>query len=207
MKVIRFINSIFTSNSYILYLETDKRVWVVDPGDSRPILQWLEKNNIELSGILITHAHFDHIYGINDLCEVYPHVFIYASNYAKEGMFCAKLNSSYYTETPFVAKSMNIKIVEEPDQIFLSENIYANVISTPGHNNDCLSYEINQYLFTGDALIPGIKVFTKSKFGNKLHAKKSIERIFNNYNSETLICPGHGDICQLEDIINSRQHN
>jgi len=207
LKVIRFVNSIFTSNSFILYFEGDNVAWVVDPGDSVPILLWLKKHNKNLRGILVTHSHFDHIYGINDLCDNFPEVEIYASIQAREGMFSAKLNSSHYTETPFVVKCTNIKIVEEPDKILLTENIYAKVISTPGHNNDCLSFEINQYLITGDALIPGIKVYTKSKFGDKLHAKKSIVRIFNSYDNKTLICPGHGDICYLEDIINSGLHN
>lgn len=207
LEVIRFVNSIFTSNSFILYFIGDNGAWVVDPGDSVPILLWLKNNNKNLRGILVTHSHFDHIYGINDLCDNFPEVVIYASKQAREGMFSAKLNSSHYTETPFVVKCTNIKIVEEPYHILLTENIYAKVIATPGHNNDCLSFEINQHLFTGDALIPGIKVYTKSKFGNKLLAKESIDRIFNSYNPTTLICPGHGDICHLEDILNSGLHN
>lgn len=200
MKVERFVNSIFTSNSYIVYFEEIDSVYVVDPGDSKPILDWIKENNKFLKGIFITHSHFDHIYGVNDLYDVYPHVEIYASKYAKEGMLSAKLNRSYYTENPFVVKCSNIEIVDEGDKIPILEDIFANVIYTPGHNNDCLSFKIFQHLFTGDALIPGIKVYTKSKAGDKIKAKESIIRIINQFKSETLICPGHGEICSIDTI-------
>jgi hydroxyacylglutathione hydrolase len=197
LKVIRFVNSIFTSNSYILYFEGVSGVWVVDPGDSFPIIHWLENKNKNLIGILITHSHFDHIYGVNDLYDLFPEVKIYSSFYGKEGMLSAKLNSSYYTEHPFVVKSCNINVVAENDRILISENDYANVIYTPGHNRDCLSFQIEKNLFTGDALIPGIKVYTKSKHGNKTLAEKSIQRIFNEFNDDIMLWPGHGDNCLL----------
>ena len=200
MQVKKFVNSIFTSNSYLIYFEECDSVFVVDPGDSNPIIEWLTANNKFIKGILITHSHFDHIYGINDLYELYPNIEIYASKYAKEGMLSAKLNRSYYTENSFIVNYKNINIVEEGDKILLFDDIFANVIYTPGHNNDCMSYEIIQNLFTGDALIPGIKVYTKSKFGDKTKAKESIIRIKNQFKNKTLICPGHGDIISLGDI-------
>jgi glyoxylase-like metal-dependent hydrolase (beta-lactamase superfamily II) len=63
-----------------------------------------------------------------------------------------------------------------------------------------MSFEIAEYLFTGDALIPGIKVYTKSKKGDKIKAKESIIRIINKFDNKTIICPGHGDISSLGDI-------
>lgn len=200
MKVVRFVNSIFTSNSYIIYFEESDSVFVIDPGDSKPILDWLKNSNKYLEGILITHSHFDHIYGINDLYEVYPNIIVYASKYAKEGMLSAKLNRSYYTENPFVVNCKNINIVAEADTILLSENLYANVIYTPGHNNDCLSFEIERNLFTGDAFIPGIKVHTKSKYGNKVQAENSINRIFEQFADNIMIWPGHEKNCLLGRI-------
>jgi len=203
MIVERFINSIFSSNTYILNLEEENGLWVVDPGDVKPIKEYIKIHNKFLKGILITHSHFDHIYGVNELIEDFHTTQIFASKNARDGMNSAKLNGSYYTENPFVVKSKNINIVEENDSILLFNGYTANVIYTPGHNNDCLSFKINQHLFTGDALIPGIKVYTKSKFGDKLQAQKSIDRIIKECNPKTFIYPGHGDICSIEDFIHS----
>jgi hydroxyacylglutathione hydrolase len=145
VKIEKFVNTIFKSNSYLLDFEGDKGIWLIDPGDSKPLIQWMIKNNKYLKGIIITHSHFDHIYGINDLYELFPDVKIFSSKEAKEGMLSAKLNSSYYTDYPFVVECPNICIVEENNNIQLSEKIHARVIYTPGHNNDCISFEIKHY--------------------------------------------------------------
>lgn len=200
MLVEKFNNSIFNSNTYIIHSKNEIKTWVIDPGDSQPITGWLEKNNKYLDGILVTHAHFDHIYGINDLYDFNPKVKIYSSNFAKEGMLSAKINRSYYTENPFIVKSDNINIVEDNDLIQIFKTIKVKVLYTPGHNNDCLSFKINKYLFTGDALIPGIKVHTKSKHSDKHKANASINRMLNNFDDNTIICPGHGDMTLLKNI-------
>jgi glyoxylase-like metal-dependent hydrolase (beta-lactamase superfamily II) len=98
-------------------------------------------------------------------------------------------------------------VVDDNDNIEIHENILVNVIYTPGHNHDCLSFEIQNHLFTGDALIPGIKVYTKSKHGNKTLAKETIDKINEQFNSKTIICPGHGDICKLGDVVISQLYN
>lgn len=48
---------------------------------------------------------------------------------------------------------------------------------TPGHNPSCLTFEVGDYLFTGDAYILGIKVVTIFKGGDKKIAAESVERI------------------------------
>jgi hydroxyacylglutathione hydrolase len=200
MKVLRFVNSVFTSNTYLIQIGSDNGTWVIDPGDSKPIIQWLSRNDKYVKGILITHSHFDHIYGINDLYKLYPQANVYASEYAREGMFSAKLNSSYYTENPFVVNAIPVNIVSENDSIYLFAKVFAKVIYTPGHNRDCMSYLIGKNLFTGDALIPGIKVHTKSKHSNKAQAINSIKRIFEQFADETMIWPGHENNCLLSDL-------
>ena len=96
MKVVKFVNSILTSNSYIIYSDECDFAYVVDPGDSKSIVEWLKCNNRFLKGIFITHAHFDHIYGINDLQDKFPEINVFGSFYAREGMMSEKLNGSYY---------------------------------------------------------------------------------------------------------------
>ena len=47
--------------------EEDNTAFVVDPGDASPVLETLGRENLTLAGILITHHHFDHIDGIDEL--------------------------------------------------------------------------------------------------------------------------------------------
>ena len=200
MKVERFVNNIFASNSYILYSNNNESAFVIDPGDSIPIIDWSVNNDKIIIGIFLTHSHFDHIYGINDLQEKFPNIIIYASPYAKDGMMSNKLNGSLYMEMPFVVKSQHVNFIKEGDKIQLWDSIYLNVIESPGHDRDCLSFQIERNLFTGDALIPGVKVVAKRKYGDKNQAKSSIERIFKEYKEDTIIWPGHKDSCLLKDL-------
>jgi hydroxyacylglutathione hydrolase len=62
----------FTDN-YIWLLQDSRsrRCAVVDPGDAAPVLDWLERNpGWELSDILITHHHHDHVGGVEQLKNV-----------------------------------------------------------------------------------------------------------------------------------------
>ncbi len=201
MFVKRFINNIFNSNSYLLFKPEEKKVWVIDPGSNTyEIISWIDNNNKNLAGIFLTHTHFDHILGLNDLREKYPNANLYASLLAKEGMNSAKLNGSLYKEIPFTITHNNYSILKENDQLELWENITLSVIETPGHDRDCLTFQIGKNLFTGDALIPGIKIFTKLKYSNKIQADASINKIIKKYDDDIIIWPGHEKNCFLKDF-------
>ena len=49
-----------------------REVVVVDPGDANPVFQHLSDLNLKLSAILITHHHWDHTNGIDDLLARWP---------------------------------------------------------------------------------------------------------------------------------------
>ena len=65
MKVERIINTIYASNTYILYDPRYDEVWLVDAGDTNLVIEWIEKYSKTLKGVFLTHTHFDHILYIN----------------------------------------------------------------------------------------------------------------------------------------------
>lgn len=56
----------FTDN-YIWLLPGDQGCWVVDPGDATAVMNWLEGQQQQLAGILLTHHHADHTGGAEQL--------------------------------------------------------------------------------------------------------------------------------------------
>ena len=54
-------------DNYIWTLRDDKRAAVVDPGDARPVIEYLTREKLELVAILATHHHADHVGGIAEL--------------------------------------------------------------------------------------------------------------------------------------------
>lgn len=201
MKVERFVNSIFNSNSYLLTNGPNEPVWVVDPGDSQQLIEAI--GNKTLKGILLTHTHFDHIYGVSDLILAYPNVNIYTSYWGVEGLKCDKLNGSRYMDMPFVvnANAHQIKVIQDGDCVELWSNCHKiEVLETTGHNRDCLTFYSNEgFVFTGDALINGIKVVAKSKYADKEQVIVSINKILARSSLDDVLCPGHNERCKISN--------
>ena len=51
-------------DNYIWAVRSGPHAAVVDPGDARPVLEWLEANDVQLTAILATHHHADHVGGV-----------------------------------------------------------------------------------------------------------------------------------------------
>lgn len=66
----------FTDN-YIWELDDGSKAYVVDPGDAKPVIAFLEAQELTLAGIIITHHHWDHTGGIKDLLELWPGIPVY----------------------------------------------------------------------------------------------------------------------------------
>ena len=67
------------ADNYLWLLASDagNRAAIVDPGDAVPVMVALKKHQLELSAILITHHHADHIGGVEELIAHYPEVQVY----------------------------------------------------------------------------------------------------------------------------------
>lgn len=175
LQVDKIVNSIFDSITWLLSETESNQVWLVDCGDVEPIIEKMDER--EIAGVLLTHAHFDHIYGLPELLERYPDSRIYTNEIGRETLGNDKLNMSLYHETPLTVQSSQICICSEGDDIVLFKDITARVYETPGHHPSCITYNVDDYLFTGDAYIPGLKVVTNLPKGDKKLAQKSMERI------------------------------
>jgi len=181
------VNTFFSSCTYVLTV--DDFLWLVDCGDVEPILPLIKGKN--LKGVLLTHAHYDHIYGLNELLRHFSNTLVYTNECGKDTLLNARKNMSLYHETPFVFEyPENIRIVNDGDMIELSYGLKAIVKATPGHHPSCLTYIIGDAIFTGDSYIPGTKVVTILPKGNKKLAQDSVEKILL-MSEGRIIYPGH----------------
>lgn len=185
------VNSIFTSKTYILFKEGESKAWLVDIGDIKPVLDFLEEKQLFVEGVLLTHAHFDHVYGIVPLVENYPGCKIYLTEYAQKALSSDKLNMSRYHENPISYEGDNEIVVHEGDEIRLFEDEpLMHFYETPGHNPGCLTIVLDDLIFTGDAYIPGVGANTLLPHANKELAYQSMERILKLAEGKTILS-GH----------------
>jgi len=171
-------NSIFTSKTYILFREGEDKAWLVDIGDIEPVLAFLQEKGLSVLGVFITHAHFDHIYGLEALADRYPECKVYCTEYCKDALASEKLNLSKYHGTPINYCGDNVVVVHEGETLKLfKDEPEMEFYETPGHNPGCLTMVFGDVIFTGDAFIPGVGANTKLPKADKELAKLSLERI------------------------------
>jgi len=68
---IEIIKCLKDNYSFLLINEKNNHACVIDPGESKPILDFIENKNIVLKFIFNTHHHFDHVGGNHDLKKKY----------------------------------------------------------------------------------------------------------------------------------------
>jgi hydroxyacylglutathione hydrolase len=120
------------NDNYIWTIIHGEKTVVIDPGLSDPVLKYHQKYNLELTAILITHHHHDHIGGIDGIINQH-NVPVYAP-------YHEKFNFKYHQ-------------VQEKSKIQLFDNtLEFSVIEVPGHTLEHIIYHGNQLLFCGDTL-------------------------------------------------------
>ena len=120
-------------DNYIWLIQEKFNGIIVDPGDAKPVLKKLRERHIHLKAILITHKHFDHMGGVEELVDYQPDVRIYGPE-----------NIEF---------KFKYEIVKEGDAISIpGTKIRFNVIETPGHTLDHIVYVDMENLFCGDTL-------------------------------------------------------
>jgi len=124
-------------DNYIWLMTTNEGSIVIDPGESKNLLKAIEKKNIKLDAILITHHHYDHTGGIEELLMKYPNLKVYGPN-------------------------NNIDLIKSrliDGELLNIIGIDFEVIEIPGHTLDHIAYYANinnsPILFCGDTLFAG----------------------------------------------------
>lgn len=189
---LQFTTHLISSCEYVVYSDDSNRAWLVDCGEYQPIQQWLYENHKILSGIFLTHAHCDHSAGVIEALRQWPELVVYtSSNQGLTYLQDERLNQSRYVVNPFKVPTSTCLTLSDGQQVALTPTMTLIAWQTPGHSPDSLTFRIGEWLFTGDAHIPGFSVVTRVKGADKLLAQKSEERILAMIIDNIKLCPGH----------------
>lgn len=193
LQVSHVINEVLASRTYILSMEGVPHFWLVDCGDVQPLLERIVAIGGErfvVKGVLLTHVHYDHIYGLPLMTKLFPSLRVYTNKAGCEALSNERLNMSKYHCDPVCYEGPNVVVCGEGAEIELFEGVSAKVYEVPGHNPSCLCFEVGKYLFSGDAWIPGMKVVTTLPGADKQLASLSQDRI-QALAQGKVVCPGH----------------
>lgn len=193
MDIIKIINDKYQQNNYLV-VDNDNVLLIDGSAKVSQIEECLKMYNIKpkLDGILLTHAHFDHISEVDNLvarynCPVYIHEF------GKDNLYDYEKNVSYLDDQPFkIKEKKGIRKFKDGQELTFG-SIKVNCYNTPGHSEDSSCFFIEDNMFTGDTVFKSQVGRTDLYSADDNMQRISLIRILNDLsNGINTFFPAHG---------------
>ena len=197
MRIVKYSLGQLQANCY--FLIEGQNCLIVDPADDAPfILEELQRQQLNLVGMLATHGHFDHVMAVGEIQQsinipLYIH---------KDDRFLinrVEQTAEYFLGyKPVVLPIRNIKNFPPSPRLRCASKL--KIIYTPGHTpgSCCFYFKEENTIFTGDTLFKEGIGRTDFSYSSKDDLKKSLKKIFK-LPKETIVYSGHGDETIIED--------
>ncbi|MGN1148689.1 MAG: MBL fold metallo-hydrolase [Lachnospiraceae bacterium] len=203
LKIGRMVLGSYSTNCYLLYREGDARMIVADPADKgEQIYQALTDKGFTVAGILLTHGHFDHIWGANRLREL-SGAKIYALDAELPLCEDAQMNVSEWAGRPCTV-TPDI-LVRDGEEITIAD-MTCKVLATPGHTagSCCYYFEEAGFLVCGDTIFLESVGRTDFPTGSSAALEQSVREKIFTLPDDVQLYPGHGDSTTVE---HEKQYN
>lgn len=169
MKIYHHLDFAKLTNCYLVVNEQSKEALIIDPCKiSNALISQIEKDNYNLTAVLVTHKHENHYRGLKTLRKIYEFQVYAADNELASGMT--------------ILKDEGLKRIA---------GLNVEYFSLPGHTADSIVYKIGNVVFTGDVLYAGTIGSSSCAYTKKYLCNGIKSKIFS-LNDDTIIMPGHG---------------
>ena len=186
----------FSENTYIVFNE-NKNAFIIDPGDfseveNNILNQFIVDNELKVQNILLTHAHIDHVLGLQKAFDKYK-VPILMHEMEKEILDRNPMDANRFGFffKPFEGE---ISYLNENEIISLDEDDF-KILHVPGHSPGHIAFysEAQKFIISGDVLFEGSIGRTDLYKGDAQELLKSIREKLFVLEDETKVYNGHGN--------------
>jgi hydroxyacylglutathione hydrolase len=202
LSVHSFTFNPFQENTYIIANE-HRQCWIVDPGmsnatEENELVHFLEKHQLTPQAIINTHAHIDHILGIDFIAGKYGVPFFL---HEKE---TPVLNNAGHTARMFGFQYDGVqtaaRYIQEGSPLALNEDVL-QVLFVPGHSpgSVALYFPEGHWVISGDALFAGSIGRTDLLMGDFDTLINSIKTQLLSLPGATVVYSGHGPSTTIAD--------
>ncbi|MDR0222184.1 MAG: MBL fold metallo-hydrolase [Oscillospiraceae bacterium] len=189
MKIIKMILGIFETNTYIVGSNAGEAA-VIDPAaNAETILKGLEKENLRLTDILLTHGHFDHT-GAAAALKTATGAKI--SVHGSDAPMLTDLGKSFASMFPeaFAPCEEDFRL-KDGDTVKIGE-LGFSVMHTPGHSAGSVMFICERIIFSGDTVFECSAGRTDGWSGDSEAQRRSFDLI-RELKEDFVILPGHGN--------------
>ncbi len=193
------------NNTYLLTDPATRDAIVIDPSfDIQPLTDHIRQFGLHVKSILITHAHFDHLAGVNSLLSAIPERPQLALHKADLPLWKNRGDALRY--------GFQLGSLPEPDHLLLDREVLTfppfeiAIHHTPGHTPGHVVFHLPQAdaIFVGDVIFAGSIGRTDLTGGNLDELLESIRKTIFSFPGETRLLPGHGPETTVD---HERLHN
>lgn len=192
LKIGRMMLGVCQTNCYFVYREGSSKVIFIDPADyGDQIFQAMKNNGFEVVAILLTHGHFDHIWGCSRLRQL-TSAPVYAYEGEEEVLLSSDLNVSAGAGRACTVKANTL--LKDGEEVTI-EGMTFKLIATPGHTQGscCYYFEEANMLISGDTLFEESVGRTDLPTGSMSTLVRSVKDKLFELPDDVVVYPGHGD--------------
>lgn len=177
-------------NCYILGDEKTHEAIVIDPGgNSRDILNALQRTRLRAAAIVNTHAHFDHIIALNEVRSATHAPFMIHTD--ETPVLATAEQSAAVFGMRVTQPAPAERLLNDGDEVKVGE-IVLHVLHTPGHTPGGICLLQDKRVFVGDTLFQGSIGRTDLPGGDYATLMQSIRDKLLPLADDTVVFPGHG---------------
>lgn len=192
LKIGRIVLGMCQTNCYFVYEEGKSQALVFDPADKGDyIYNGLKEQGFSVEAILLTHGHFDHIWGVEKLKEL-SGAKVYAYEEEKEVCENPSLNVSKGAGR---ACAVQADVYGKDGERLKIAGMSCVLIGTPGHTKGscCYYFEEDGFLVSGDTLFQESVGRTDLPTGSMSALVRSVKDKLLVLPDEVKVYPGHGE--------------
>jgi hydroxyacylglutathione hydrolase len=193
LEIIPFIIGPVVNNTYLVFDPQEREAAVIDPAQgSELLLPELQNRNLRLTSIWLTHAHFDHILGVNDLLKATKHPVAIGLHPMDLDLWRSGGGARYFGISPIHMPSPTLLFSH--DQHLNIGTHTLTVIHTPGHTPGHVAFYSQEagVVFCGDLIFQRGIGRTDLPGGNLSTLLHSIRTFIFTLPPQTRLLSGHG---------------